>query len=116
MNGKQGHAYSDWLREQGHVLGEMLEHPADIPPELHQTTWCADRAIDFIEANHDGAPWLMSVNIFDPHAAFNPPQPYMDRFDVDAMPGPLFHDSDLDTQAKLSGDGLPNAGTPPGGV
>ena len=99
----EGHDYANWLAEQGHDLEQMLQHPEETPPELHQTTWCSDRAIDFIEEDHNDKPWLMSVNIFDPHAPFDPPQPYMDRFDVDAMPGPLFQDSDLGAQAKLSG-------------
>ncbi len=98
----EGHDYADWLREQGFSLSEMLEHPQDTPPELHQTTWCSDRAIEFIKADHAGKPWLMSVNIFDPHAPFDPPQPYIDRFDVDSMSGPLFHESDLNAQRKLS--------------
>jgi len=101
-NWDSGHDYADWLQQQGRDLAEMLEHPQDTPPELHQTTWCADRAIDFIEADHAGKPWLMSVNIFDPHAPFDPPQPYMDRFDVEAMPGPKFRESDLAAQARLS--------------
>jgi len=99
---ESGHAYSDWLREQGHNLGEMLKHPENIPPELHQTTWCTDRAIDFIEADHDGKPWLMSVNIFDPHGPFDPPQSYLDRFDIESMSGPKFRESDLEAQVKLS--------------
>ncbi len=97
-----GHAYADWLGSLGHDLGEMRENPHDIPPELHQTTWCADRAIDFMEADHGGKPWLMSVNIFDPHEPFDPPQQYLDRFDVDSLSGPKFRESDLDAQAKLS--------------
>jgi arylsulfatase len=96
-----GHEYSDWLLEQGHDLAEMLEHPEDTPPELHQTTWCTDRAIDFIEADHDGKPWLMSVNIFDPHAPFDPPRSYMERFDIESMSGPIFHESDLEAQSTL---------------
>ena len=96
------HAYADWLSSLGHNLGEMREHPHDIPPELHQTTWCSDRAIDFIEADHAGKPWLMSVNIFDPHEPFDPPQPYLDRFDIDSLSGPLFRESDLAAQAKLA--------------
>ena len=99
---REGHDYADWLRDQGHSLADMLKRPHDTPPELHQTTWCADRAIDFIEADHEGKPWLMSVNIFDPHAPFDPPQPYLDRFDIEAMPGPKFRESDLAAQAKLS--------------
>lgn len=98
---ESGHAYADWLRERGHHLGQMLEQPAQIPPELHQTTWCADRAIAFMEAQAADPPWLMSVNMFDPHPPFDPPQPYLDRYDVNAMPGPLFRESDLETQAEL---------------
>ena len=44
----------------------------------------------------------MSVNIFDPHSPFDPPQPYMDRFDVESMSGPKFRESDLLAQATLS--------------
>lgn len=96
------HPYADWLRDQGYTLGEMLKQPEAIPPELHQTTWCTDRALDFIEAQQAG-PWLMSVNVFDPHPPFDPPQAYLDRYDIDAMPGPLFRESDLEAQARLAG-------------
>jgi arylsulfatase A-like enzyme len=99
---EEAHAYADWIAQQGHNLGELRKNPHAFPPELHQTTWCSDRAIDFIQADHDGKPWLMSVNIFDPHEPFDPPQPYLDRFDVDDMSGPLFRESDLTAQAKLA--------------
>ena len=98
---ESGHAYADWLGEQGHKLGELIEEPHKIPPRLHQTTWCSDRAIDFIEADHAGQPWLMSVNFFDPHEPFDPPQPYLDRFDPESLPGPAFRESDLESQARL---------------
>lgn len=93
-----GHDYADWLREKDHVLAEMLEHPENISSELHQTTWCADRAIDFIETQKGEQPWLMSVNPFDPHPPFDPPQDYMKRYDIDAMPGSLFRESARQTQ------------------
>ncbi len=108
-NWESGHDYADWLHQQGHSLAEMLEHAQDTPPELHQTRWCTDRAIDFIEADHAGKPWLMSVNIFDPHAPFDPPQSYMDRYDIDKMSGPKFRESDLAAQAKLSAIDFQNA-------
>ena len=97
-----GHAYADWVRGQGYDLGELHKQPSGIPAELHQTTWCADQAIAFLRQPHDG-PWLMSVNIFDPHAPFNPPQAYLDRYDPNALPGPHFQESDLAAQAKLAG-------------
>jgi len=96
----EGHAYKDWVSAQGEDLCQLYEHPEQIPPELHQTSWCADCAIDFIEEQRDG-PWLMSINTFDPHAPFDPPQEYLDRFDPAELPGPLFQDSDLAAQSRL---------------
>ena len=94
------HAWADWLREQGHDQREFLQAPEDFPPRLHQTTWCADRAIEHIETAT--SPWLMSVNIFDPHLPFDPPRDYLQRYDPAALPGPLFRESDLSAQAALA--------------
>ena len=82
----RGNAYTDWLTRIGR-LDEAIDtsgiDPArnsgaryrpDIPPELHQSAWCADRAIEFIKQDR-GGPWLMSVNIFDPHGPFDAPAP-----------------------------------------
>ncbi len=95
-----GHAYKEWVTAQGEDLSQLYEHPERIPPELHQTSWCAEMAIEFIgEARTE--PWLMSVNTFDPHAPFDPPQEYLDRFDPATLPDPLFRKSDLAAQARL---------------
>ena len=49
--------------------------------EYHQTTWCVDKAISFIEANHESnTRWMFSVNIYDPHHPFDPPKKYIDRY------------------------------------
>lgn len=105
----QGHDYADWVREQGYVLGELTESLTGVPAELHQTTWCAEKTIEFIkqgsasngETSQRG-PWLASVNIYDPHPPFNPPQAYREQFNPADMPGPIFRESDLDQQEKLS--------------
>jgi len=95
----EGHDYADWVKQQGVDLKSI--DLQDLPPELHQTTWCTDRAIDFIGEERD-QPWLFSWNAFDPHPPFNPPKAIMETWDVDSMPGPLFRDSDLEAQAQLS--------------
>ena len=89
----EGHAYADWVRKEGHVLAELREDTASLPPELHQTTWCADRAIDFMREKRE-YPWLMSVNIFDPHSPFDPPREYLERYDPGMLPDPLWSDKD----------------------
>jgi len=97
----EGHDYVDWLRAQGEDPMTLFAAPAAIPPHLHQTTWCTDRALDFISEERS-QPWLMSVNYFDPHAAFDPPQLYLDRYDPAELPPPIFSEGDLAAQAKLS--------------
>ncbi len=99
-----GHAYADWLAAQGYSLRDLREDPASIPPDLHQTTWCTDRAIDFLSEKRRKGPWLMSVNVFDPHSPFDPPQEYRDRYDAAKVPTPLFRQSDLAAQPKIPGD------------
>ncbi len=107
-----GHAYADWLAAQGYALRDLREDPASISPDLHQTTWCTDRAIDFISEKRRKGPWLMSVNVFDPHAPFDPPQEYLDRYDPAKIPPPLFRPTDLTTQDAIPGD-FQNTARPP---
>lgn len=45
-----------------------------LPPGLHQTTWSATRSIESMRAIRD-KPWLLRVNVYDPHSPFNPPTP-----------------------------------------
>ena len=73
--------YIRWVREHGAdyktpPLEECRYVRRGMPEQLHQTTWCADKAIGFLE-HHARFPqhaWLMSVNIFDPHHPFDPPE------------------------------------------
>ena len=97
---KEGHDYANWVRSKGYILGELTKNPEGVPAELHQTTWCAEKTIDFIREERDG-PWLASVNIYDPHPPFNPPQTYREQFDPDEIPDPLFKESDLEQQNRL---------------
>ena len=110
----RGNAYTDWLSRIGR-LDEAIDtsgiDPArnsgaryrpDIPPELHQTAWCADRAIEFMEQQRSG-PWLMSVNIFDPHGPFDAPLSYQQRYLDQDLPPAIYGERDADTQERLRG-------------
>ena len=95
-----GHAYEDWLNSKGTGHTELNDKFGYIPAKYHQTTWCTDRAIDFIKEKRTG-PWLFSLNCFDPHPPLDPPQEYLDRFDVGSLPEPPFAPSDMDEQERL---------------
>ncbi|MDE2857336.1 MAG: sulfatase-like hydrolase/transferase [Chloroflexota bacterium] len=97
---EKGHDYAEWVRSKGFNLGELTRDPAGVPAELHQTTWCAEKTIEFIEENRDRN-WFASVNIYDPHPPFNPPRVYRELFDPAQVQPPLFRESDLEQQKKL---------------
>lgn len=98
----EGHDYADWLKEKGvdpiELYGKLSGSVCyGVPAELHQTTWCSEMAIEFIKEDRN-APWLLSVNPFDPHPPFDPPKEYADLYNPEEMPYPLFRESDLDHQ------------------
>jgi arylsulfatase len=112
---RRGHDYADWVRGQGgdparllairpqaHGLLAPTPEQDNVPPALHQTTWCTEQAIRFIKEAGD-QPWLLSINPYDPHPPYNPPYEYYRRFDPDTLPGPHFRESDLAHQRKLAG-------------
>jgi arylsulfatase len=96
--------YNEWLRDHGlkygrQPFGDSRYVETSMAPEFHQTTWCVQKAIDFLEEEADtGHPWLFSVNIFDPHHPFDPPleylQPYLDK--LDQIPLPNYVEGELE--------------------
>jgi len=107
-------AYSQWLEKQGVSWQQLYYQPdadADgdsggkssskfvkrgVPAEYHQTTFCAERAIDFIkESSEEDRPWFFSFNCFDPHHPFDPPPEYLQRYDPSDMPLPKQQDGEL---------------------
>lgn len=96
--------YIHWLRETGVEYGTSAFNgsryvQAGMPAEHHQTTWCAQKAVNFIEAHASlERPWLFSFNCFDPHHAFDPPAEYLERYleRLDDIPAPNYVPGELD--------------------
>ncbi len=123
---QHGHDYADWLRGKGHdprivlevkksLYGGLTEPTPErdnVPPHLHQTTWCSEEALDFIGQERD-QPWLLSVNPYAPHPPYNPPWEFYRRFDPDRLPGPHFQPSDLAHQTALRGVDFQSLPQPP---
>lgn len=112
-----GHAYADWLHEQGLDFDDLMRQHGSIPEQWHQTTWCTDMTIRFLKNRANpvgkGQPWLFSLNCFDPHPPYNPPKNYLDRFDVAGLPGPQFRESDLAFQQQLAAINFQSIGNHP---
>lgn len=98
---QEGHHYAEWVRERGGDLDALRESEDRVPAELHQTTWASDCALEFLRQQDGSDPWLLNINVYDPHPPFIPPRTYAEQFDPDEMPGPHFLETDLKHQAKL---------------
>jgi arylsulfatase A-like enzyme len=103
-----------WLESQGIKWPAGLADPAGVPldPKYMQTAWCADRAIDFLREQRGFGPWLMSVNIYQPHPPFLPAQEILDRYDAEKLPAPAWHPGELDSKPVYQQRAQVNPGYP----
>ena len=100
---EEGHDYAEWVREQGGDLNRLRESEDRVPTEMHQTTWATERALEFLsEQGSEHGPWMLNINIYDPHPPFIPPKSYAEQFDPKDMPGPYFQESDFENQKTLA--------------
>ena len=94
------------LKSFGGFYRPSPEHD-NVPPHLHQTHWCTEQAMAFIQSERDmGKPWFLSVNPFDPHPPFDAPWEYFRRYDPTQLPGAHFESGDLVHQQKLVDAGI----------
>jgi arylsulfatase len=101
-----GNEYRNWLNEMGveyqtKRLDESEYVEVGMPEEYHQTTWIVNKAINFIESSRSfDMPWFFSLNIFDPHAPFNPPLKYLERYlcQIDDIPEPNYVEGELENK------------------
>ena len=102
--GQAHNEYHDWLAAKGAKWHwepcDLSKHIAyGMTGELSQAAWCAEKACDFIQdRTRDGQPWLFSVNMFDPHPAFDAPREYVERYlaRLDHIPLPNYTPGELD--------------------
>jgi len=99
----KANVYWAWLDEKGTSF-EAKPHPdsrwirSGMPEELHQTTWCVEKAVEFIRSRaKEPDPWLFSVNMFAPHHSFDPPPAYLERYlaILDQIPLPAYSEGEL---------------------
>lgn len=96
--------YLDWLREQDPAVAERFTKnrcrtenadgdvwESDMPEELHQSYWIAEKSIEAIQAHDAERPLFLWTSFVDPHHPFDPPHSYAE----------LYTDMDID---------LPHAG------
>ena len=69
-----------------------LQYESPLPPEVHQTRFITDCALEFMErrtAGEDNDPFFCFVSYVDPHDPYDPPAPYSTMYDPSEMPAPI---------------------------
>lgn len=69
---------------------------SDVDAEFHQTTWIADRTIDFINSCDDDKPFFAYCSFVDPHNPFDPPKPYDSMYDIGKLELPIRKEGELE--------------------
>jgi arylsulfatase len=94
-----------WLEQQGvkwptppESFGRTKVWGVPIDPRYTQTAWCADEAIAFLQQKRALQPWLISVNIFQPHHPFLPTEEYLRKYPIDKLPDPLYREGELESK------------------
>ena len=95
-------AFETWPPADGYALPENITGMTDA---YHQTTWCVEKAIEFIDrSRQNDAPWCISINPYAPHPPFDPPQEFKDRINIDDMELPLWEEGELDNKPAYQKD------------
>lgn len=128
-NGMDLHApgvnnYMDWLVDKGVNWADVYDAPVKgywppkgnypipsrikgMPDELHQTTWCVEKGMEFIQQSIEekpDRPWCISLNPYAPHPPFDPPVEFRNRLKAEDMPLPLWKDGELDRKPQAQKD------------
>ena len=100
---KHGGDWVRWLERQGRSFDQVY-HPSPVllsrevsEREYHQTTWCFERALEFIREPRPG-PWLVSVNPFAAHDPFDFLREYYQQYDPAGLPLPAFRPGELENK------------------
>ena len=79
----------------------LAARPWHIDESLHFTTWCTERALDFLERRDLSMPFFLNVSYHQPHAPCTPPAYYFNKYmnrDLPSIPYGDWEDSFPNTQ------------------
>ncbi|TDE03096.1 arylsulfatase [Jiangella asiatica] len=66
--------------------------PSHLPEHLTHTSWCASKALEFLQRRDPEAPFFLNLSFIDPHPPLTPPPVYYERYINQDLPGPVVGD------------------------
>ncbi|MCH6255002.1 sulfatase-like hydrolase/transferase [Puniceicoccaceae bacterium K14] len=104
--------YQAFLKDQGygHVLAPhglrgdyyYMPQPSQLPAELHETSWVADRSISFLEERDRTRPFLLNCHFIKPHPPFENPMPWSFLYRMEEMDKPYLPDDFREYQSRVN--------------
>lgn len=109
---KPGHDFRRHLDASGygHVIephglrGEYyyLPQPSQLPAALHESSWVADRSIDFLKRRDRAKPFFLFSSFIKPHPPFESPAPWHRLYRGPEMPLPHVPSHSQDTWSRIN--------------
>jgi len=94
--------YANWILNMNLNIFDLYKninghYGLGVSSKYHQSKWCGDMSLKYILENK-GNPWLLSLNFFDPHPPFDPPEEFLNHYNYKELPLPIFSESDIEHQ------------------
>jgi len=96
FDGRYVNDYHEWLREKTNGRLMEIDHglssnswaarPSPLPEELHNNTWVATRAIDFLRRRDRTRPYFLFMSFHRPHPPIDPPKTFYDIYKDRELP------------------------------
>ena len=106
--GRNEEALELWKQDLGPSTGAAQTWYSALPVAWHNSTWIADRTIDYMARNGNGKPFCVWASFPDPHHPFDCPEPWSRMYDPKSVVLPKHRGRDLERrpwwhQAVLEG-------------
>ncbi len=94
--GREG--YELWVAETRPGTGAAQTWSSALPVAWHNSTWCADRTLDYLQNATEANPFCVWVSFPDPHHPFDCPEPWSLLHHPDEVDLPVEGEKDLDVR------------------
>ena len=94
--GEPMQVFETWKTPTRPITGAAQTWPSALPSAWHTSTWCADRAIDYLGRHGREQPFCLWVSMPDPHHPFDCPEPWASLYHPDEVDLPRQPLKDLD--------------------
>lgn len=94
--GKDEEALELWKEDLGPSVGAAQTWFSALPVAWHNSTWIAERTIDYLARSGSGKPFCLWASFPDPHHPFDCPEPWSRMYDARSVVLPKHRRRDLE--------------------